>query len=163
MLTKTDTSIVLDSKSPLEWCVFEYQAVLSEGAPPTVIMVGATRLNDVFTLSDGKSNSQWQEIFKNGGKLLLRIVATSPDKHECFRHAHQLMREHNPICNMKGRSLKNARRPIVCINTDVRYETQALAAADLGLAQSAISRHLRGGQKHVSGFMFAYVDSENVA
>lgn len=161
MITKTDTALIVDAEtSTFDWCVYEQHAVLTEGAPPTLIMVGAAKLTEVFHLADGKSNSEWQEIFKNGGKLLLRIVGTSPDKAACFQHAQRLMREHHPRCNIYGHDLKNVRRGILCLTNGRRYDSQLEASKDLGIPQSAISRHLRGGPRHVKGFVFAYAKPE---
>ena len=165
-LTQTDTcSLVVDARtSSYDWCVYEHHVVLNEGDPPTVIQVGAAKLTEVFHLSDGKRNSEWSAIFANGGKLLLRIVATTDDKREAHKHAQTLMRKYRPLCNLRGFDLKGQQNAILCLTNGVRYETQAAAAEALGLAQSQISRHLRGGPNHVGGFVFAYapqVTAEN--
>lgn len=156
-IIKTDTSIVLDTKTAYEqWCVYEHHAVLKEGDPPAVILVGACRLRDVYKLVDGKMNTEWTRIFEHGGSLMVRIVGIGDDKNECVREAAMLMREHQPVCNLRGYTLRNVRRSIICLTNGRVYEGQQEAARDLGISQSAISRHLKGEQQHVAGFVFDY-------
>ena len=124
--------------------------------PPAVILVGACRLRDVYKLADGKMNTEWTRIFEHGGSLMVRIVGIGDDKNECVREAAMLMREHQPVCNLRGYTLRNVRRSIICLTNGRVYEGQQEAARDLGISQSAISRHLKGEQQHVAGFVFDY-------
>lgn len=163
-LTKADhCSIVVDAQTAhTDWCVFEHQVVLNPGDPPAVILVGACALTDVYHLIDGKTNSEWARIFSNGGKLLVRVVATTPDKGEAFRYAGELMRDLTPICNIKGYNLKGQRKAIICLNNGRRYDTQTNAALDLGIHASAISRHLRGQLRTAQGFVFSYAPDDPI-
>lgn len=154
-----DASLIIDTKHSTEtWCIFEHQAVLNEGEPPTVILIGAAKLVDVFRLIDGKSNSEWATIFERGGSILLRIVGTTMDKAEAQRTALARMRDTNPTprCNLHGYNLRGNARAIICLNNQKRYDTQRAAADDLGIHSSSISRHLAGEITHAQGFRFAY-------
>lgn len=160
-ITTCDASIVIDAQNGNhQWCVYEHHVVLEEGAPPTMILVGACKLNEVFNMTDGKTNSEWAKVFANGGKLLLRIVAVADDKPEAVRHAQGIMRDKQPICNLRGFDLKTQRNAIKCLTNGRRYNSQSEAANDLGINQGQLSRHLRGTGKHVNGFVFAYAPPE---
>lgn len=162
MIQPADASLVIDTKRPTDtWCVFEHQVILKEGEPPTVILIGACKLRDVYLMTDGKTNTEWASIFANGGSVLVRIVATTIDKPEAFRHAQDLIRSTTPtpVCNLKGYNIRGSARAVRCINNDTRYNTQAEAAAALGVSASAISRHLKGDLSHANGLRFVY-DSE---
>ena len=58
MIQKCDSALIMDTTHPVdEWCVFEHQVVLKEGEPPTVILIGACKLGEVYRLMDGKTNT----------------------------------------------------------------------------------------------------------
>ena len=158
-LQKCDASLVLDAKRSSEnWCVFEHQVMMQADEPPQVILVGACRLLEVFKLTDGRGNSDWTEIFKNGGSVLVRILAITYDRQEAFREAARLARDMDPRprCNLVGYNLRGKSRAVVCLNNGERYVTQTEAAEKLGIHGSAISRHLKGDLSHAQGFKFAY-------
>lgn len=165
MIQKIDTSaIVIDALRPLDiWCAFEHQVVLKEGDPPTVILVGACKLSEVYRLQDGKMNSEWADIFKQGGSVLVRIVALSTDKPEIHRFAQDMIlkTEPTPICNLRGYNLQGRARGVICLNNSRRYNSQMEAAADLGISASGISRHLRGDLSHVGGLRFIYASGKD--
>ena len=159
MIQKCDSALIMDTTHPVdEWCVFEHQVVLKEGEPPTVILIGACKLGEVYRLMDGKTNTEWCKIFKTGGSVMVRIVATTSNKGEAMRYAQDLVRtiEPTPICNKQGFNLRGTSRAVRCLNNDTRYNTQHEACLALGLHQSAMSRHLRGELSHVGGMRFVY-------
>lgn len=161
-LTPCDTALVVDTQTgTYDWCTWEHHAVLAEGEPPTVIMVGACKLSEVYNMSAAKANSEWKRIFARGGKVMVRIVATGPDKHHCYVHATKLMKQYAPVCNLNGHNLKHTRKSIRCINNGRVYNTQAEAARDLGLDQGSVSKHMRGMAHTVQGFMFEYARPED--
>lgn len=158
-LQAADAAIIMDTVNPAEsWCVFEHQVVLSQGEPPTVILIGACRLTEVYRLMDGKTNTEWMRIFRGGGSIMVRIIATTMDRHLAFRHAQDLVRkaEPKPICNIRGYSIRGQARAVICLNNGQRYSTQAEAAAALGIHASALSRHMRGDLSHAGGLRFVY-------
>lgn len=158
-MQKFDAAIIVDTRRAGEtWCVYEHQAVMREGEPPETIMVGACRLVDVYHLRDGKTNSEWTQIFANGGHVLVRVVATSLNRQDAFRVAAEMVRDSRPQprCNLLGYNVRGARRPVICLNNGKRYETQLHAAAELGIHASAISRHLRGHASRAQGMQFVY-------
>jgi len=157
-----DASIVVDTQRNAEtWCVYEHQAVLTPNEPPETIMIGACRLTHVYLMQDGKTNSEWNNIFANGGHVLVRIVATAPTRADAFRAAADRIRAlpQPPRCNMLGYSLRTKRQAVVCINNGKTYETQQDAAMELGIHASAISRHLRGHSNGAGGYRFAYAQA----
>lgn len=145
------------------WCAFEHLAVLEPGRPPEVIMVGACPLVDVFRLREGRENSEWAKMFRNGGHLMIRIVHTEADRSAVRRFALEHSRKFDPMprCNVKGFRVSHRHQPIKCEQTGKRYKTQKQAADDLGLTQSAISRHMKGELAHVKGFVFRYAGGES--
>ena len=158
MLTKFDSSIVVETERPFDlWCVYEHQVVMTEGEPPQVIMIGACRLNEVYLLMDGKRNSEWASIFRNGGSVLVRVVAVSNDRREAFMHAQDLLRVSNPrpLCNLKGYNVTPKRR-VQCINNGQVYQSQTEASKALGVQQSTISRQLKGELEHAGGYRFVF-------
>jgi hypothetical protein len=158
-MQKFDAAIIVDVRRSREtWCVFEHQAVLKQGEPPETILIGACRLQDVYSLTDGKTNSEWQNMFLQGGQVLVRIVATSLNRADAFRVAGEHVRDTKPTprCNLKGYNLRGQRRPVICLNNGKRYETQLDAASELGIHASAISRMLRGNASTAQGYKFAY-------
>lgn len=164
VIQSADASLVVDTKHTTElWCVYEHQVVLKEGEPPSVIMIGACRLREVYLLIDGKTNTEWAKIYANGGSVLVRIVGVTLDKMEAMRHAQTLVRSATPtpICNLQGYNIRGSARAVRCINNDTRYNTQREAAEALGVSASALSRHLRGELTHANGLRFVY-DQEGV-
>lgn len=158
-IQKVDAALVIDIRRNNEtWCVYEHQVVMKQGEPPETIMIGACRLVDLFHLRDGKTNSEWAQIFTNGGQVLVRIVATTLNRPDAFRHAAELVRDSRPAprCNLLGYNMRSSRRPVICLNNGKRYETQRHAALELGIHESAISRHLRGFSDAAQGMKFAY-------
>lgn len=162
-IIKQDAPLIVDTGSNADtWCVYNHSVTMQEGEPPTVIMIGSCRLAEVYRLIEGRTNSEWSHIFKDGGYVLVTIVATTNDKREAVRHASDLMRNMKPIplCNLQGYNLRGARRAIVCLNNGKRYRTQTEAAQDLGVYSSSISRHLRGELSHANGLRFAYAPDD---
>lgn len=159
MLNKFDSSVVVDTNRPYDqWAVYEHQVVMVEGEPPQVIMIGVCKLTEVYRLHDGKRNTEWLSIFKNGGSVLVRIRAIATDRGDANYYAQDLLRASNPrpVCNMKGFNARAVSRQIECIQNGKTYATQAEAARDLGLHQAGISRQLNGEIAHVGGFQFVY-------
>lgn len=157
-----DTSLVIDTQKVSEtYCVFEHHIQTALDRPPEVILVGACRLIDVHRLIEGKHNSEWSTIFAGGGHVMVRIVAVGTDKQEIARYAMQHARTFDPMprCNLRGFSMKGGKRPIKDLTTGEIYPSQSEAANALGMAQSALSRHLRGELKHVGGRVFQYIGS----
>ncbi len=159
----SSSALVVDTKTSTEdWAVVEHHAVLQENEPPTIVMVTACKLVDVYRLADGKVNSEWAKIFRHGGQVMVQIVATTDEKTEAFKHAQERIRDivPTPVCNMRGHSLKTARRAIICHQNERRYNSQAEAAADLGIHAPSISRQLNGHARQAQGFTFAYAAPE---
>lgn len=153
-----DCALIVDvHRSANTYCVFEHHLQIAPGQPPEIILVGMSRLTDIYKLIDGKTNSDWAAIFANGGSVMVRIVATSTDKSEARRAAAVHARSLNPAprCNIHGFNVRGISRKIMC-NNGVEYDSQLAAAEELNLSQSAISRHLRGELAHVGGFRFYY-------
>ena len=159
MRVKYDAAVVVETIRPFDmWCVYEHQVVMTEGEPPQVIMIGTCRLTEVYKLVDGKRNTEWGKIFRNGGSVLVRIRATSDDKREAYRYAQDLLRDSNPrpLCNLKGYNARMMGRRIECVNNGQTYRSQSEAAQALGLHQSSISRHMNGELEHAGGYRFVY-------
>lgn len=148
----------LDTKAKNTWCVFEHHAVLAEGDPPQVIFVGACPLTDVYRMAPARTNSEWVNIFNNGGHVMVQIVATTQFKTEAYQHAQERVRDikPTPVCNVRGHNLRSAPGAIICHNNQRRYDSQKDAAIDLGIHASSISRHLNGHAPSAQGFTFAY-------
>jgi len=158
-MTPTDTNIVIDTTRPtLIWCVYEHQCVLEPEKPPETILVGACRLTDCYKLIDGKTNSEWGRIYANGGAVLVRIIQLHDDALTAKRAAiaHIKTLPHPPRCNLRGVSMRGAKRPIICDQNGQEYATQGEAAEALGISQSGISRHMAGELAHVQGHTFHY-------
>lgn len=165
-MNKADASLIIDTTQPGKtWCAYEHLVSFAVGQPPEVIMVGACKLADVHRLIDGARNSEWQSIFRGGGSVMVRIIATGHDQAEIQRHAMAHMRAMDPMprCNLKGYSTKGTSQRIECLTNGIVYESQKAAADALTLSGSAISRHLRGDLKHVGGYTFRLADVGRVA
>ena len=145
------------------WCVYEHHTPPANGEPPTIIYINACKLIDVFSFKDARDNSEWFRMYQNGGGLLLHILLITDDRNEAFRHAIERAKSMTPMprCNLHGWNMRTAARPILCSN-GVTYQTQAEAATALGLAQSNISRCLRGKLNSVGGYRFAYAPTPDM-
>lgn len=157
-----ENSFIVDVKRSLtDWCAFEHWATLEAGKPPQCILVAACRLVDLFKLTEGRNNSKWSQIFAAGGSVMLRVLATGPDRSQIINHAVRASRAHNPmpLCNIEGYHMAGSLRRIACSNGDV-YDNQAHAARALGTHQSAVSRHLAGHLTHIKGHVLTYVGAE---
>lgn len=153
-----DCALVLNTKSATElWCVYEHLVSFSADQPPQVIYVNACRLQDVWKMTEARSNSEWQAIFAQGGHTLVRVVAIADNRDDATKHARAHIATFDPMprCNLRGFNNKGAARRVVCSN-GTTYPTQSAAAAALGVTQSAISQALRGDLKQVGGWSFEY-------
>lgn len=145
------------------WCVYEHW-LHDPDAPDgrTLIFVSACKLTDVFTLIDGKANSEWNRLVTDRSYLFIRIVFTG-ERVACQREAANHARRQSPYprCNLAGFNMHGANRPILCSN-GVTYSGQTEAAQALGLNQGQISLHLRGQVATVKGYTFTYaMDAAN--
>lgn len=142
----------------MTWCVYELRVPGPEIAP---IYVNACKLKDVFHLKDAHDNSEWVRMYKDGGAIMIHIIAVSDDRNEAMRAAIEHCKSYNPMprCNLHGYNLKSVNRPILCSN-GVTYSTQAEASTALGVNQGNISRCLRGQLRTVGGYSFTYANPE---
>jgi len=149
------------------WCVYEHHLIRNDGMPPEVIFVGSTRLSDLFSCKDARMNSDWLPLMNaygpSGPKIMIRIIATTDDPVEANNTAIRHLRtfDKTPRCNLHG--FNNYRRTafIMCSNGKL-YTSQVEAATELGIKQPAISRVLRGGAQHASGYSFTYATQEDI-
>lgn len=158
IVMQPENQVIVDVRGALtDWCAFEHWATLAEGKPPECILVGACRLVDLFKMNDGRNNSEWTRIFANGGSVMIRVIATSPDRSAIMNAAIRASKQYDPIprCNLVGYVLQGALRRIHCSNGEI-YDNQQHAARALGATQSAISRHLNGHLAHVKGHRLHY-------
>lgn len=159
MIIQQEASIVLSTDKHRQFCAFEHLATFSPNEPPEVILVGVSALHEVFQMTDGRRNSEWNRIFYNGGQIMLRIYAVSEDKAELIRWATRRVQEIKPRCNVVGFNLRGAAQRVTCSN-GVTYDSQKDAAQALGIDASAISRHLRGYTSHVAGYTFIFATTD---
>lgn len=162
MVLQPENAVILDvRKSSNDWCVFEYWATLKEGEPPQCIMCGAERLIDVYKLRTGKSNTEFARIFANGGTIMVRIIAIGGSRRELIQAAVMQTRKYTPapVCNTKGYTAGGIIRRISCSDGRI-FDSQQHCAVELGVSQSAISRHLRGEGNHVKGYLLTYAGIE---
>lgn len=159
-ITPADSNLTIttDVRAQL-WCVYEHLATFEVGKPPVIIYVNACPLTEVYSLFDGRRNTEWIKMFSNGAHVQVRIIGTTPIFHEARQAAADHIRAQPtiPICNLRGVNMKSTPQRVRCSNGKV-YETQRIAAGALGLQASAISRHLRGIGKTVAGYTFEFVN-----
>ena len=158
-LIQCDASVVVDTRNVAEtFVVFEHQVAFMPNQPPEVILVGSCRLMDLYKLRDPRNNSEWAEIFKRGGTVLVRIVAVSDNRLEAQRYAMQHMRSFPamPRCNARGYNSRRVSRPIICHSNSQKYRSQKHASDEMGISQSVLSRHLAGELQHAGGHVFSY-------
>ena len=74
-LMKQDAPLIVDTKHSLEtWAVFEHQIVLNEGDPPSTILIGASRLLDVYP------SDRWQDEQRLGRDIQERRYGPGEDR-----------------------------------------------------------------------------------
>lgn len=159
MLMKTDTALVIDTKhASSQHVVYEHQATFTQGGPPETIFIGSCPLHDVFKFFDARNNSDWTQIYRNGGQVMVRIIAIADDPTEARRYAMKHARSFNPMprCNLYGHNLAARGRPVECIETGEQFPNQKVAADIKGIDPGALSRHLKGKLKQVKGLTFRY-------
>lgn len=158
-MTPQSTSLIVDPKHTIDlWCVYEHLMQIEPDGPPVVIYVNACKLSEVYRLTQGRQNTEWLRLTKDRDvKIMVRIVATDTDRYLINREAMRHARIFNPmpICNLRGFNIHGQGRSVECSNGK-RYKSQADAAKELGLSQSAISKHLNGQLRHVGGYVFSY-------
>lgn len=156
MLTfqKTDALLYMttDADNPT-WCAFEITHQPPNEAP-SIIFVAACKLSEVFSLRQALNNSEFRRIVTPGTPIGIRIFATGLDRHAVYRDAQNRMEAFptRPICNLRGFKISTPGRSrnIKCSNGKT-YRNQTEAAADLGVHQPTISRHMSGMSKNVRG------------
>ena len=160
-ITPADSNLTIttDARAQL-WCVYEHLATFEVGKPPVLIYVNACPLGEVYSLFDGRRNTEWMKMFNNGAHVQVRIIGTTPIFHEARQAAtdHIKAQREIPICNLRGINMKSQPQRVRCLTNGQVYDTQKHAAASLGLQNSAISRHLRGIGKTVAGYTFEFVN-----
>ena len=157
-MIKTDSSLIIaTSVKANQWCVYEHLAQFEPGKPPEVVFVNACKVLNVYRMTEGRRNTEWQRMFSGGAQIQVRIVAVTDDKYEAIRYIakHVATLPELPRCNLRGVSTKGVARPILCSNGKT-YKTQTDAADDLGIHASAISRHIRGYGRTVNGYTFEF-------
>jgi len=155
-ITRHETMIVLPTERPWTiYCAYEHKVQMTADAPPETIYVGVCRLTDVYRMGDGNRNSEWQGIFARGGQVLIRIFATSTDRHELTMLATQHMRSlpNIPRCNLRGVKTRGRGRAVWCSNGEV-YPNQIDASVRTGVPQSQISRVVNGYAPTAHGLVF---------
>lgn len=148
-----------------DWCIYEHQIVTEPGAPPEIVYINACKLIDVYRMREARNNSEWCRLTLDPGvTVMISIVAVHNDRVTAVNAAMARIKACNPIprCNLRGTTLFAARRPIDCSNGR-QYASQLDAARDLGISQSAISNHLKGGTNNVKGFRFQYANGASDA
>ena len=109
-ITPTNSSlIVTTSAKERPWCVYEHLATFEVGKPPVLIYVNACPLAEVYSLFDGRRNTEWIKMFSNGAHVQVRIIGTTPIFHEARQAAvdHIRAQREIPICNLRGINMKN--------------------------------------------------------
>jgi len=155
-------SIIVNTQTVLsQWCVYEHWATLKADEPPVCIMVGSSKLVDVYKLLEGRINSEWTRIFASGGHVMVRIVATADDRKKALQLAVAQSRKYDPlpVCNRNGFALYGGLRRIVSSTGEV-FANQREAANALGVSSPTISRHLSGELQHVRGVVLHYAAPE---
>lgn len=161
-MDQDNCSIIVNVKNVLsQWCVYEHWATLRAGDPPTCVMVGTSKLIDVYKLLEGRVNSEWARIFAGGGHVMVRIVKTAENRREAMALAVAQSRKYDPLplCNRNGFALYGGMRRIVSSTGEV-FATQREAANALGVSGPTISRHLSGELNHVRGVVLNYAAPE---
>ena len=160
-LIKQDGSLILPTDKAWQlYCAWEHLCYFEADQPPVVIMVGACKLTDAYKMLDGRRNSEWMRLFKAGGTVMVKIIATGPDRTSCVKFAMDHMRKMNPMprCNLMGFSNKGVARRVECLTNGEIYDSQTHAATALGISNVQISKHLKGDCKHVNKYVFRYAD-----
>jgi hypothetical protein len=162
-LTPTDCSIGIEIAAMQDaWCVYEHWMQLSAepGTPPDLVFVGACKLREVFNLTQGRNNSEWQALAASRPDMsvFIRVIGITPDAIEAQRaasnHVHSLPAV--PRCNLRGYNVASSTRRIRCSN-GMTYDSQSDAAAQLDCSQASISQHLKYGRpRTVKGHTFTY-------
>lgn len=139
------------------WCSYEHWAVLTPGEKSMCIYIGCCKLTDLFRMKDPRTNSYWTKLFKNGGSVEVRVLATSESQSDMVKHSIRTLRGYHPkpVCNIHGISMRSSHRKLLCSNGQT-YKNQQDAAIALGIQQTSISRHLQGKVGSVQGYTFAY-------
>lgn len=143
------------------WCVYEHYMQTNPELPPERIYIGACLLRDVWAAPDARRNTEWLRIVNDDTQLLTVLTGIGTITEALNHRAAAIMSGAMPRCNQVGRDISNSRVRIMCSNGQ-SYPTQAEAAAQLGVAQSSISKLLRGapGFKSVNGYTFWYAEEQ---
>lgn len=80
-----------------------------------------------------------------------------PEERERVANTFRGMKRSEEFCRKLG---ERKSKPIICLDTGIRYKSITNAAAELGLNRMGITQMLRGKSKTCGGFKFAYVTGE---
>lgn len=137
------------------WTVMRYSIPGENGAPPMIMSIIATPWVRALTMVDAAKNSEWIKYMAIDRPVIAEIVMTGTQQ-ECVIYASKLAGQTQPHCNRYGFVLTAKTSRLLCSNGQT-YENQTDASQALGLAQSAISKHLRGELVAVKGLTFSRV------
>lgn len=137
------------------WTVMRYSIPGDNGSPPMVMSIVATPWANALTMSDAAKNSEWIKHMVVDRPVIAEIVMAGTQQ-DCIIYASRLIGQTQPHCNKHGFAMTAGTSRLQCSNGQI-YENQSAAALALGVAQSAISKHLKGELRAVKGYTFARV------
>lgn len=155
MIEYHDTQIM---RTPLQmrdcYCLYMHRIAQSTD----IFYIGVCKFDQVFKCPDAQANTHWNSSVTEDTIVQTNIVATSASLMELHSLQSKLVKEHRPICNIKG--YRQAGRTIITCtqgpNAGRTYATVTEAAQKNGLAQPTLSSHLNGrpGYETVRGMKF---------
>lgn len=147
--------VVTHGEAHTLWCVYEHWIFSADEW--TIYYVGSCRLRDVFDTPDALRNTWFAKLTK-GTITAIRVVQTAPDEITVLNHAVKLGRALKAPCNLYGGQRSPFHR-VRCVETGIVYNSANECCKSMGIAQSALSQHLRrmSGFKTVKGHTFEKV------
>lgn len=146
------------SEFPSCWCVVEYWTKEHIDAEWRFTMLYVCELRQAYTFHGLYRNPVWRDMVKPDMLINARVTHVG-DVISCRRHMDTRLNTMpvKPPANVHPAHWIMKVSRLECSNGQT-YRNQSEAARQLGLTQSAISKHLAGGLDHVKNYRFRRVE-----
>lgn len=116
-------------------CVYQIR-----DASGQIIYIGTSKLKEAYDFPDARTNTEFHKL---PVEVAIEVkVLYVGEAHDCANTAYALRMQHQPPCNVRGRSTRQMKKRIMCNETGEIFASLSDAARAHNIAASALSSHI---------------------